>query len=402
MPIIGNISSQAGRIPGTPTITGVTAGDGEATVSFNLPAYKGKTGTATYVVTSSPGGFSATSSGSPVVVPGLTNGTAYTFTVRAQGAGGVLGAASSASASVTPAPAFTATGGTIITSGGYKYHVFTANGTFSRSSTTEKTVECLVIGGGGSGGEPGSSNGAYGGGGGAGEIAYTSNLNSSYISTLNVPVVIGAGGANEASGTSSVISDEFFNSYSEVTGHGGGCGGGSLAFDGSSGASGGGGAAYSDSKTGYAGGNALYGGYSGAAGSEVNAGGNMYWMGGGGGGAGAAGSGPNGGNGSSTYSSWAQATSTGEEIVGTATYYYAGGGGGAHPSGPYSGFGIGGYGGAGNGADVYGDGNAGVGYGEAATANTGSGGGGAAYTISSPTPTAGAGGSGLVIFRYAV
>jgi hypothetical protein len=102
MPLIGSSASQSGRIPGTATITGVTAGNGQVTVAFNEPAYKGK-GAVTYTVTSSPSGISATGSSSPIIVTGLSNGTSYTFTVTATTSYGVTGPASAASNSITPA-----------------------------------------------------------------------------------------------------------------------------------------------------------------------------------------------------------------------------------------------------------------------------------------------------------
>jgi hypothetical protein len=61
------------------------------------------TGITGYTVTSSPGGVTGTGASSPVVVSGLTAGTAYTFTVTASTAGGT-GPASAASNSVTPTP----------------------------------------------------------------------------------------------------------------------------------------------------------------------------------------------------------------------------------------------------------------------------------------------------------
>ena len=85
--------------PGTPTATG---GNGLATVAFSASSYLGKTGTVVYTATSSPGGL--TQSGvSPIDFTGLTNGTAYTFTVTATTDYGVVSPATAASNAVTPA-----------------------------------------------------------------------------------------------------------------------------------------------------------------------------------------------------------------------------------------------------------------------------------------------------------
>ena len=97
--IPGNTSSQ-GKYSGQPTSISATAGSAEATVSFTLPAYDGK-GIATYLVTASPGGATASGSTSPITVTGLSNGTAYTFTVTTVTGYGVS-AVSTASSSVTP------------------------------------------------------------------------------------------------------------------------------------------------------------------------------------------------------------------------------------------------------------------------------------------------------------
>lgn len=88
-------------VPGAPTIGTATAGNATASVTFTAPSDTGFPTTLTYTVTSSPGGFTGTGSSSPITVSGLSNGTAYTFTVRATNATGIS-AASAASNSVTP------------------------------------------------------------------------------------------------------------------------------------------------------------------------------------------------------------------------------------------------------------------------------------------------------------
>jgi hypothetical protein len=75
-------------VPGAPSITAVYPGDGQALATFNAPASTGGLSITSYTITSSPGGFSATGTASPLTVIGLTNGTAYTFTVIANNAAG--------------------------------------------------------------------------------------------------------------------------------------------------------------------------------------------------------------------------------------------------------------------------------------------------------------------------
>ena len=87
--------------PGVPIIGSATAGNAQATVSFAAPSSNGGSAITSYTVTSSPGNLTATGAGSPLTVTGLTNGTAYTFTVRATNSVG-SSAASSASNAVTP------------------------------------------------------------------------------------------------------------------------------------------------------------------------------------------------------------------------------------------------------------------------------------------------------------
>jgi hypothetical protein len=96
------ISIVGGMQPSAPTIGTATAGDTTASVAFTASSYIGK-GTITYTATSSPGGLTATGASSPLTVSGLTNGTAYTFTVVGNTNYGVASVASAASNSVTPA-----------------------------------------------------------------------------------------------------------------------------------------------------------------------------------------------------------------------------------------------------------------------------------------------------------
>ena len=89
------------QVPNAPTIGTATAGAGSASVTFTAPSNVGGSAITSYTVISSPGSILGTGSSSPITVSGLTNGTAYTFTVVATNAYG-SGPASAASNSVTP------------------------------------------------------------------------------------------------------------------------------------------------------------------------------------------------------------------------------------------------------------------------------------------------------------
>ena len=88
-------------VPGAPTGVSAVAGNGSAAVSWTAPASNGGSTITGYTVTSSPGGFTCSSASSPCTVSGLTNGTSYTFTVKATNAKG-SGTASAPSSAVTP------------------------------------------------------------------------------------------------------------------------------------------------------------------------------------------------------------------------------------------------------------------------------------------------------------
>lgn len=87
---------------------------------------------------------------------------------------------------------FSATGGTITDSGGYRYHTFNSSGSFVVSSGS-KTVEILAVGGGGAGGTTAywGKTGQWYGAGGAGAGCYESK--SVTTGTGSYPVLVGAG-----------------------------------------------------------------------------------------------------------------------------------------------------------------------------------------------------------------
>lgn len=95
-------------VPDAPTNVTASAGNGTATVTFDAPASNGGSPVTGYTVTASPGGAHVELDADDELkadFTGLTNGTAYTFTVFAINANG-SSAASSPSAAVTPiAPA---------------------------------------------------------------------------------------------------------------------------------------------------------------------------------------------------------------------------------------------------------------------------------------------------------
>ncbi|MEI6048947.1 MAG: FISUMP domain-containing protein, partial [Bacteroidota bacterium] len=100
--------SAPATVPGAPTIGTATAGNLQATVTFTAPASDGGSAITGYTVTSSPGSKTGTGTATSITVTGLTNGTAYTFTVTATNAIGP-GLPSAASNSVTPSVPATVT-----------------------------------------------------------------------------------------------------------------------------------------------------------------------------------------------------------------------------------------------------------------------------------------------------
>ncbi len=96
-------AATAPTAPAAPTRVSATRGDQSAHVSWVAPAASGSPITG-YTITSSPGGVTKTVPGDQTdgTITGLTNGTAYTFTVAATNTAGTS-PASAPSAAVTPA-----------------------------------------------------------------------------------------------------------------------------------------------------------------------------------------------------------------------------------------------------------------------------------------------------------
>ena len=283
---------------------------------------------------------------------------------------------------------FSATGGTITTSAGYKIHTFTSSGTFTAEA--DGTVDVFLVGGGGCGGVD------IGGGGGAGGVITST---SRAVAAGTHSIVVGAGAPSHSGnegGNNNYDKGTNTTAFS-LTALAGGAGGqeAGVLRDGDSGGSGGG-AGYptqtggaGTSGQGYAGGNSNNG-VSGGGGGQSQAGA-----------AGVSG-GAGGGGGDGLEITW--------DVT---NYWYAGGGGGNSYGGSVSGAGGRGGGGGAGGSTSGGTSNPGAGgigrnagtagiskVGGAGGVNTGGGGGGGSEGNGGSTVTGGAGGSGIVIVRY--
>lgn len=194
-------------VPSAPTIGTATAGNGQATITFSAPSSDGGSPILDYLVTSSPGGVTATGSGSPITITGLSNGTAYTFTVQARNANG-YSIASASSNQVTPVvPPIVASGGQTIYDGtgafaGYRFHVFTSPGTFTVTSNAgNKPFGLVVVGGGGASQTQTAYGGGGGGGGGVSNVPDIGALGSGTSHDVTVGVGGYGGIANDYSGS---------------------------------------------------------------------------------------------------------------------------------------------------------------------------------------------------------
>lgn len=125
-------------VPSTPTGVSAVAGNATANVSFTASAFNGGKSIIEYRATSTPGSIVGTEVISPIPVTGLTNYTAYTFTVAARNNNG-YSAESNASNSVTPQlPAPVGSGTVTIASNSNANYIYqiTSYGTWSNSATT--------------------------------------------------------------------------------------------------------------------------------------------------------------------------------------------------------------------------------------------------------------------------
>lgn len=219
--------------PGAPTIGTATAGNAQASVTFTAPAANGGSAVTSYRVTSSPGNISATGSSSPITVTGLTNGTAYTFTVRAINTQGA-GPASAASNSVTPV-AFTPT---VLAEIYNTSNSTNSTGNITIPSGTARIAVFACAGGGSGGYTQTTDNGSGAGGGGAASISgFEINVSAGDV----IAYVVGAGGtpvsssstANGGTGGNTTLT----RSGTTLLSLGGGGGGGTNGGGGGSGGS---------------------------------------------------------------------------------------------------------------------------------------------------------------------
>ncbi len=95
------VSAKPVSVPAAPTNVTAAAGDGQATITFQAPSDNGGSVITSYEVIASPGNSIKTGTASPITFTGLSNGTVYTFTVKAINEAGA-GEASDVSNAVTP------------------------------------------------------------------------------------------------------------------------------------------------------------------------------------------------------------------------------------------------------------------------------------------------------------
>ena len=134
-------------IPNPPTGVTASMGDAQATISFIAPSNNGGSVVLSYTATSNPGNFTCTvnAPATSCTVTGLTNGTAYTFTVQSTNKNGdsLASTASSAGTPVLSSPPTLVNPGQP-TGDPYVGSTLTSNVTFSGSPTPTFTYQWKV------------------------------------------------------------------------------------------------------------------------------------------------------------------------------------------------------------------------------------------------------------------
>jgi hypothetical protein len=126
-------------VPSAPTGVSAVAGNGQATVSFT-PGGNGGAAITDFTVVATPGGAAASGSGSPITVPGLSNGVSYTFVVYATNSNGP-GPNSAPSSPVVPAaPPATPTINSLVPGNGSLQVNFTPGATGGATPTYTATA----------------------------------------------------------------------------------------------------------------------------------------------------------------------------------------------------------------------------------------------------------------------
>lgn len=129
-------------VPHAPKNVKATTGNGQATIAFDIPRQDGGSPITEYEVTASPGNIQVKGTSSPITITGLTNGTSYTFTVKAINA---VGSSLASTPSNAVIPALPSSGGG---SDGSSGSGSTTGGTSSPSTqtTVSQGVNVLVNG----------------------------------------------------------------------------------------------------------------------------------------------------------------------------------------------------------------------------------------------------------------
>jgi hypothetical protein len=401
-PVFTVASGTLGEVWNGRVVSGTTlnagATDAEAnTITFSIVS--GSLPGSGLSISSSTGAITGTVSGSP----SLGN---YPFVVRASTSEGAV--ERQFSIQVVEVPFIAATGGTILTCGDFKTHVFTSPGTFTvtsaGNSTGSNSVEYLVVAG-GAGGASGkcNSDGNHGGGGAGGyRTNYPSPTTAGLpVSATGYPITAGGGGGGGSGPNCNPTSrgGQGSNSvFSNITSAGGGGGASDQHDVGFPGGSGGGGTGQSIGIGGIGNQPPVNPpqGNNGGTGTPAPASG-------GGGGAGGAGEnggvqGPitsgRGGLGRAIATAFFGPTAPSYGTPGPASgRYFAGGGSGGRSNPTVAGGAP--LGGGGGGGSPNGPGNIGI----PGIANTG-GGGGASGSGLDGNAQGGAGAAGIVVIRY--